>query len=119
MCSENSLMNRVTKRYMARYQETFTTGSRGLGKTSTIVADKCDKGIVWPGEITGYYAPVEKQAAPLASAAFATYSRNCPVLAAHWVKNSDAQEHFKAISGDNVVYDVVDSYQTLLSKVMR
>lgn len=93
---ENGLVNRVMKRYMARYQETFTTGTRGLGKTSTIVADKCDKGIVWPGEITGYYAPVEKQAAPLASAAFATYSRNCPVLAAHWVKNSDAQEHFKA-----------------------
>ena len=93
---ENGLINRMMKRYMARYQETFTTGSRGLGKTSTIVADKCDKGISWPGEITGYYAPVEKQAAPLSSAAFATYQRNCPVLAAHWAKNSDAQEHFKA-----------------------
>lgn len=93
---ENGLINRMMKRYMARYQETFTTGSRGLGKTSTIVADKCDKGIVWPGEITGYYAPVEKQAAPLASSAFSTYSRNCPVLAGHWAKNSDAQDHFKA-----------------------
>ena len=30
-----------------------------------------------------------------------------------------AREHFKAISGDNVVYDVVDSYRTLLDKVMR
>lgn len=30
-----------------------------------------------------------------------------------------AREHFKAISGDNVVYDVVDSYQTLLEKVMK
>lgn len=30
-----------------------------------------------------------------------------------------AREHFKAISGDNVVYDVVDSYETLLNKVMR
>lgn len=30
-----------------------------------------------------------------------------------------AREHFKAISGDNVVYDVVDSYQSLLDKVMR
>lgn len=30
-----------------------------------------------------------------------------------------AREHFKAISGENVVYDVVDSYQTLLSKVMK
>lgn len=30
-----------------------------------------------------------------------------------------AREHFKAISSDNVVYDVVDSYKYLLDKVMR
>ncbi len=30
-----------------------------------------------------------------------------------------AREHFKAISGENVVYDVVDSYETLLEKVMK
>ena len=30
-----------------------------------------------------------------------------------------AREHFKAISGDNVVYDVVDSYTTLMEKVMK
>ena len=30
-----------------------------------------------------------------------------------------AEEHFKAISGDNVVYKVIDSYQTLLDAVMR
>ena len=30
-----------------------------------------------------------------------------------------AREHFKAISSDSVVYDVVDSYQSLLEKVMR
>ena len=30
-----------------------------------------------------------------------------------------AREHFKAISSENVVYDVVDSYDTLLNKVMR
>lgn len=30
-----------------------------------------------------------------------------------------AREHFKAISNDNVVYDVVDSYDALLSKVMQ
>ena len=30
-----------------------------------------------------------------------------------------AREHFKAISGENVVYEVVDSYRTLLEKVMR
>jgi len=30
-----------------------------------------------------------------------------------------AREHFKAISGENVVYDVIDSYQALLDKVMK
>lgn len=30
-----------------------------------------------------------------------------------------AREHFKAISGDNVIYDVVDSYTSLLEKVMK
>ncbi len=30
-----------------------------------------------------------------------------------------AKEHFRAISNDNVVYDVVDSYDSLLNKVMR
>lgn len=30
-----------------------------------------------------------------------------------------AREHFKAISGDNVVYDVVDSYISLMEKVMK
>lgn len=30
-----------------------------------------------------------------------------------------AREHFRAISGDNVVYDVVDGYKSLLEKIMR
>lgn len=30
-----------------------------------------------------------------------------------------AREHFKAISGDDVICDVVDSYQALLDKVMK
>ncbi len=30
-----------------------------------------------------------------------------------------AREHFKAISEENVVYDVVDSYDALLNKVMK
>ena len=29
------------------------------------------------------------------------------------------REHFRAISGDNVVYDVVDSYTSLMEKVMK
>ena len=30
-----------------------------------------------------------------------------------------AREHFKVISNGGVIYDVVDSYQSLLNKVMR
>ena len=30
-----------------------------------------------------------------------------------------AREHFKAISSGNAKYDVVDSYECLMSKVMR
>lgn len=30
-----------------------------------------------------------------------------------------AREHFKAISNGNVVYEVVNNYQTLLEKVMK
>lgn len=91
----NSLINRVMKRAMAREQEVFVTGARGLGKTTTVVSDKCNKGILWPGEITGYYAPVENQAAPLASKAFATYQRNTPILADHWIKNNDGRDRFR------------------------
>ncbi len=29
------------------------------------------------------------------------------------------REHFKAISGENVVYDVVDSYKSLMERVMK
>ncbi|MBP5622407.1 MAG: hypothetical protein J6X44_10365 [Thermoguttaceae bacterium] len=34
-------------------------------------------------------------------------------------KISCAREHFRAISGENVKYDVVDSYKTLLNIVMK
>lgn len=30
-----------------------------------------------------------------------------------------AREHFRAISGEDVVYDVVDSYDALLKKAMK
>ena len=104
----NSLMNRVTKRYMARYRETFTFASRGYGKTSDLISDKCNKGILWPGEITGYYAPSEKQAAPLASKAFAGWERNVPLLAAHWKRVSDREDKFAVatINGSKFIMDI-------------
>lgn len=104
----NSLMGRVTKRYMARYTETFTYASRGYGKTSCIISDKCNKGILWPGEITGYYAPVSVQAAPLASKAFASYERNYPLLAAHWIRSNDAKTTFRLTTpaGSKFIMDI-------------
>ena len=30
-----------------------------------------------------------------------------------------AREHFRTISGNNVVYDVVDGYDALMNKVMK
>lgn len=30
-----------------------------------------------------------------------------------------AREHFRAISNENIIYDVVDSYKSLLDKVMK
>lgn len=105
---ENSLMNSVTKRYMARYRETFTFASRGYGKTSCLISDKCNKGILWPGEVTGYYAPAESQAAPLASKAYAGYERNVPLLAAHWKRVSDREDRFAVgtINGSKFIMDI-------------
>ena len=104
----NSLMNRVTKRYMARYRETFTFASRGYGKTSCLISDKCVKGILWPGEVTGYYAPAESQAAPLASKAYAGWERNVPLLAAHWKRVSDREDRFAVgtINGSKFIMDI-------------
>lgn len=83
------------KRAAARYERTFFYASRGTGKTTNIVSDRCNKGILFPGEVVGYYAPTEKQAAPIASKAFSTYKRNSPLLAAHWSEDSNAMSSFK------------------------
>ena len=45
--------------------------------------------------------------------------RSIQLRAIEDAKVACATEHFKAISGANVVYDVVDSYQSLLEKVMK
>lgn len=43
------------------------------------------------------------------------------MLSSHVLDGDEAyaREHFKAISNGNVVYDVVDSYQSLLNMVMK
>ena len=82
-------------RASARYERVFFYASRGTGKTTCIVADRCIKGLLWPGEIVGYYAPTETQAAPIASKAFATFQRNTPLLADMWDKPRDSKANFQ------------------------
>ena len=91
----NSIMSRVTKRYQARFAVTFTYACRGFGKTTMSIASACVAGILWPGEVTAYHAPSLRQAAPLAAKAFATFSRNYPLLAEHWSLKSDSRDNFR------------------------
>lgn len=95
-----SLINRVMLRAAARYERTFVYASRGTGKTTCIVSDRCVKGLVFPGEIVGYYAPAENQAAPIASKAFATFQRNYQILANMWSKDRDSAAAFKLTTRD-------------------
>ena len=90
-----SIINRVMMRAAARYERTFLYASRGTGKTTTVIDDRCTKGVLWPGEIVGYYAPTETQAAPIASKAFATFKRNTPLLADLWEKPRDSKTSFQ------------------------
>lgn len=94
----NSLLGRVAKRAMARNERTFLYACRGFGKTSDIISERCNRGILYPGEIVGYYAPAENQAAPIASKAFADYKRNYPILADHWDVSSESKESFKMLT---------------------
>ena len=105
---KNSLMTRLVMRARARNAVTFIYACRGFGKTTGTIASRCTAGILWPGEITGYYAPVEKQSAPLAGKAFATYERNCPYLASHWKRTSDARQHFRIETrrGSKLIMDI-------------
>ena len=104
----NSLMTRLVLRARARNAVTFIYACRGFGKTTGTIASRCTAGILWPGEITGYYAPVEKQSAPLAGKAFATYERNWPYLASHWKRTSDARQHFRIETrhGSRLIMDI-------------
>lgn len=90
-----SLINRVMMRAAARFERTFLYASRGTGKTTTVIDDRCTKGLLWPGEIVGYYAPTETQAAPIASKAYATFQRNTPLLADLWEKPRDSKSSFQ------------------------
>lgn len=99
MESENAdfalqLPQRVNMRAMVRYARSFVTGSRGAAKTYTTVSTKAHGGVVWPGTKVRYVAPSEKQAAPIASAAWKQIKRNYPLMGTFFNDRSDSNEHF-------------------------
>jgi hypothetical protein len=55
-----ALIQRVMLRILARYQNVYITGARGLTKTYCILLSKEHDGIFFPGEIVRYTAPTSK-----------------------------------------------------------
>lgn len=89
---ELPLIHRVILRAFARYQFTDVTGSRGLGKTTTVMQYGCDQGLLWPGQKTVYTGPSYKQQAALAKAAFADFTNDYPQIAKQWQIDSEGKD---------------------------
>lgn len=89
---ELPLIHRVILRADARYQFTDVTGSRGLGKTTTVMQYGCVQGALWPGQKTVYTGPSYKQQAALAKAAFADFTNDYPTLAGQWKIESEGKD---------------------------
>ena len=89
---ELPLIHRVILRAFARYQFVDITGSRGLGKTTTVMQYGCDQGALWPGQKTVYTGPSYKQQAALAKAAFADFTNDYPTLAKQWQVDSEGKD---------------------------
>ena len=89
---ELPLIHRVILRAFARYQFTDVTGSRGLGKTTTVMQYGCDQGLLWPGQKTVYTGPSYKQQAALARAAFADFTNDYPQIAKQWQIDSEGKD---------------------------
>lgn len=89
---ELPLIHRVILRAFARNQFTDITGSRGLGKTTTVMQYGCDQGLLWPGQKTVYTGPSYKQQAALAKAAFADFSNDYPAISKQWKIESEGKD---------------------------
>ena len=89
---ELPLIHRVILRAYARYQFVDVTGSRGLGKTTTVMQYGCDQGLLWPGQKTVYTGPSFKQQATLAKAAFSDFSNDYPAIAKQWKIESESKD---------------------------
>lgn len=102
----NSLIGRIMRRAMVRYQQSFIFGSRGTTKTSAVISAASNKGALYPGEVMAYYGPSNKQTAKIASEAWHEYEYNYPYLAKHWVVNNDAKDSFKISTTEGSAFEM-------------
>lgn len=89
------LPQRIMMRLFARYKDVYVTGCRGLTKTYTIILSKMIEGLLYSGERMVYIAPSQKQAAMLATQAFAQIQNDYPVIASYWKVKNDRQDMFR------------------------
>ena len=103
---ELALIQRMNLRILARYKETFITGSRVTSKTYIATSSKYLDGILWPGEVMRYFGPALNQLAPIASQTYKQIAKNYPLLAEHYRVTSDSKENFEMRSDYGSVFSV-------------
>lgn len=86
---------RLMMRVMIRYKNVYITGVRGLTKTYSIILTKMIEGVLYPGVVSRYSAPAQKQAAQLAATAFHQIERDYPAIANMWRVCNDREGMFK------------------------
>lgn len=116
------LPQRLMLRIQARYQTSYITGARGITKTFIVMAGKEIDGILYPGERVRYYAPNQKQAARLASQAFASVEQCYPLLASWWNKNNDRADMFQITTANNSQFSMYtprgDNFHAIIAEEM-
>lgn len=86
---------RMMMRVMIRYKNTYITGVRGLTKTYCIILTKMIEGVLYPGVVTRYTAPAQKQSAKLAATAFHAIENDYPAIATMWRVCNDTNGMFR------------------------
>ena len=108
------ILQRVIMRGFCRYQENFTTGSRGTTKTYDALLTRSVGGILWPGTQWAYYGPSLRQTADICTKAWKQIEKNYPMLTSMWNVVSMSADRFiietkfgsrisiTAMRGDNI-----------------
>lgn len=86
---------RQMMRVMIRYKNTYITGVRGLTKTYCVLLTKMIEGVLYPGIVSRYTAPAQKQAAQLAATAFHQIEQDYPAIANMWRVCNDREGMFR------------------------